>query len=90
MIGHLVDLATLALVLAGMLLRAAVIVGGAMAILWLIGMGFPYVAQALGIPQETVYELLVALYEFFRGLFAPEAAGAAAGSCVLGAALLAR
>ena len=72
MFGYLIDLVSLFLVLSGMLLRAVAIVGIAigiaMGVLWLIGILFPFLADALGLPLDTVYELLVELYRLLRDL----------------------
>ncbi len=59
----LINLVSLFVVLCGRFLRAITYVAIAMAILWLIGYFFPYIAAQLGLPCQKVYaciQLLVA------------------------------
>jgi uncharacterized protein YgiM (DUF1202 family) len=60
------QLVTLFLVVSGMLLKAVARVAITMGVLWLIGVSFVYVADALGMPQSTVYELVEDFVDLLR------------------------
>lgn len=64
----------LLLTLVSILLKAAFRVLIVIVILWLIGVLFPYVAGALGMPQRTVYELVEPLMRTFQEFFSRLAA----------------
>lgn len=59
----------LLLTLVSILLKAAFRVLIVIVILWLIGVLFPYVAAALGMPQRTVYELVEPLVRTLQEFF---------------------
>jgi hypothetical protein len=59
----------LLLTLVSILLKAAFRVLIVIVILWLIGVLFPYVAAALGMPQRTVYELVEPLVRSLQEFF---------------------
>ena len=63
---HLTDLATILLVLSGILLRAIGKIAIAMGVLWMIGLLFPYVAGSLGLPYKSFYEMFQALINGIR------------------------
>lgn len=65
--NQFIDLASILLVLSGIFLRAAGKVAIAMAILWLVGFLFPYVADVVGMPFDNLYAALSALVESIRG-----------------------
>ena len=51
------------------LLRASIKIVFLLFLLWLIGVLYPYVAHALGIPHRTVYELIAAATNTIQGIF---------------------
>lgn len=59
----LIDLGTLLLVLTSMFLKSAIRVLIVMGVLWLIGVLFPHVASALGVPRDTLYGFVTFILE---------------------------
>lgn len=64
--NQFIDLASILLVLSGIFLRAAGKVAIAMAILWLLGFLFPYVADVVGMPFDNLYDAIAALVAGIR------------------------
>lgn len=70
MANLLIELVTLFAVLVRRMFIIVAQVAIIMGTLWLIGMLFPYVADKLGFPYETLYDLGLGIAESIRGLFA--------------------
>jgi hypothetical protein len=72
---QIVSLAVLLLALSGMALRATTRVAITMGVLWLVGVLYPHVAAALGLPFDTVYDVATALVESIQALIATRFGG---------------
>ena len=65
----MVSLGQLTLVLTSLLLKAAFRILIIMFVLWLAGTLWPYVADALGMPYGTLYELYLSVVRIIKDAF---------------------
>ena len=56
------------LVFLNLLLRVAITIVIILAIFWLIGVMYPYVADALGVPYHTAYDVVTRAFAGIRGM----------------------